>query len=79
MPSELPHDAASCAGENKSQARTILVAEDGEDFRLMPTAFLEGRGHQVLCDPVLKDLGLPKLDGLSAARGIVKKGEAATA
>lgn len=88
MPSESPHTAVSRAGENKSRPRTILVAEDSDDFRLMLTVFLEGHGYEVVCattgaeaveaarsrppDLVLMDLGLPEVDGLSAAREIGK-------
>ncbi len=87
MTSEQSHGAAR-AGEDERQPRTILIAEDSDDFRLMLTAFLEGRGYEVACatngaeaveaarartpDLVLMDLGLPGVDGLSAAREIGK-------
>ncbi len=87
MLSEPSRGAPRAAGDERP-TRTILVAEDSDDFRLMLTAFLEGRGYAVLCatngaeaveaarsrppDLVLMDLGLPGVDGLSAAREIVR-------
>lgn len=86
MYSEPPLNAAPRPAGDGPPPRTILVAEDSDDFRLMLTAFLGGRGYEVVearsggeaveaarglrPDLVLMDLGLPGMDGLSAAREI---------
>jgi DNA-binding response OmpR family regulator len=69
-------------GNEDAQLKTILIAEDGDDFRSMLRQFLEANGYRILeavngreavavalgerPDLVLMDLGLPGTDGLSA-------------
>ncbi|MDQ3920531.1 MAG: response regulator [Acidobacteriota bacterium] len=64
----------------------ILIADDNDDLRAMLAAFLKGRGYDVLTaggggeavdaalgsspSLVLMDVGMPGVDGLSAAREI---------
>lgn len=73
-------------GRAESPPRTILLAEDSEDFRLLLAMFLRGRGYEVFTAKdgpeaveaavshrpavVLMDIGLPDVDGLSATRRI---------
>lgn len=86
MSSEPPRNNAPLSVGDERPPRTILIAEDSDDFRRMLTAFLGARGYEVVCaetgeeaveaararrpDLVLMDLGLPEMDGLSAAREI---------
>lgn len=73
-------------GREDFRPRTILIAEDSEDSRLLLPVFLRGRGYEVVTAKdgpeaveaavsyrpavVLMDLGLPEVDGLSATRMI---------
>ncbi len=86
MTSEPTRVASLDAAGEERPPRTVLVAEDSDDFRELLTVFLSGRGYEVLAARdgreavafalrhrpalVLMDVGLPGFDGLSAAREI---------
>ena len=71
---------------NNNSRKTILVADDNEDSRILLRTFLEAEGYRVLeaengieavlvaeqeiPDLILMDLNMPVLDGISAARHI---------
>jgi CheY-like chemotaxis protein len=71
---------------NKSNLKSILIAEDNEESRIMLRTFLELHGYRVieaedgkeavevacaqLPDLILMDLNMPKLGGLAAAQEI---------
>ena len=73
-------------GDSDGRARTILLAEDDEDIRMMMRTLLEMRGYRVLeaadgqqtvdaaeaarPDLVMIDLQLPRLNGFAVARFI---------
>lgn len=86
MPTEQTCAGHPDSGREEPPPRTILIAEDNADFRLLLAVFLKGRGYEVVTARdgseaveaavrhrpavVLMDLGLPDVDGLSAARRI---------
>lgn len=71
---------------NNFSGKTILVAEDDEDSRVMLRVFLENKGYHVIeagngleaikkaqienPDLILMDLNLPELNGIDATRQI---------
>jgi CheY-like chemotaxis protein len=73
-------------GVNKSNLKTILIAEDNEESRIMLRTFLNLHGYRVieaengeeavevacteLPDLILMDLNMPKLGGFEAAKQI---------
>jgi two-component system cell cycle response regulator DivK len=85
QPPSLPGDTARPrSGADGLDVRTILVAEDDRDIRLMLKALLELKGYRVLLagdgqlavdtaraerpDLILVDLQLPLLNGFAVAR-----------
>jgi CheY-like chemotaxis protein len=78
--------AADVAGHNTAARRTILVAEDDLDIRLMMSTLLGMKGYRVVesadgqetlavaqrerPDLILMDLQLPRLNGFAVARFI---------
>lgn len=78
--------APKAAGDETQPGRTILVAEDDADIRLMMSALLEMKGYRVVeagdgqetlevaqrerPDLILIDLQLPRLNGFAVTRFI---------
>jgi len=86
MSSEPTFADPTAARREERPRRMVLIAEDNDDFRELLTVFLSGRAYEVVGAKdgreavaaalryrpalVLMDIGLPGVDGLSAAREI---------